>query len=76
MRAAAGACGLDEVAHRYTGWLFSLSYILRRLERYVPFGLFNRILDRLARSGFASRHEVNINLHDSRLFIFKRRDGQ
>jgi FMN phosphatase YigB (HAD superfamily)/SAM-dependent methyltransferase len=66
--------GLSEVAHASAGWRFPVPYVCKRLVRYLPSPPFNWVLNRLGASRFMAQRQVTLNLHDSFLFIAKRKD--
>jgi len=72
MRHALRACGMEAVADRPAGWRFEAAYLAQRLAALVGIGPETPLGRRLGRWSVLAGRQVDLNLHDSRMFIAAR----
>ena len=68
------AVGLVAVYESRAKWFFSIRYLAERLAVYLPIGWMNRIASRVQPLRWCYDRVVPLNLHDSFLMFFQRRD--
>lgn len=71
---AVEAVGLVTVYQSRAKWFFSIRYLAERLAVYLPIGWMNRIASRVQPLRWCYDRVVPLNLHDSFLMFFQRRE--
>ena len=67
--------GLAIRQQRRARWFFDVGYLATRMERYLPVGGLNRMVQRIPGLRAAYSLVIPLNLHDSFLFVLSHRDG-
>jgi 2-polyprenyl-3-methyl-5-hydroxy-6-metoxy-1,4-benzoquinol methylase len=68
---AAERAGLTVAEHFSAKWFFQVSYLMKRLEFYLPLSEFNRFVQRWQSFRWLYDRVIPINLHDSLVLVLK-----